>query len=151
MGCKTVHTTQYFSIGMRFRSKLLKEGLLQFQGVLLVMEKNGNSIVICFNEDCLRLAVVTDSIITPKVFAELSQRAIFIDYRIESQSGNLILIEIEISLLIKALNSGKQAPLSQLKLVKRGNHPCLCFESRVDLKQLRIFFNAVNRPKMLSK
>ena len=74
---------------------------------------------------------VTESPDCPKVFSELKQSILFFDYKIESQSSNSILIEIDINLFMRALASGKQAPQCQIKLVKRGNRPFICFESKV--------------------
>lgn len=115
---------------MRFKARLLKEKLLMFSSVLHMLERVGTTTVIFLNADNVRLAVVTESPDSPKVFSEFKQECLFFDYRIESQSNNSILFEIEISLLLQALSSGKHAPQCLLKLVKRGSKPCLCFESR---------------------
>lgn len=117
---------------MRFKAKLRRDNLLSFHSVLSVLDRLGKSIVLYFNEECIRISVVTESPDSPKIVSELKQTAIFYDYRIESQSSNSILIEIDLESLLRALSSGKQASQSQLKLVKRGNRPFLCFESRVD-------------------
>jgi hypothetical protein len=116
---------------MRFKAKLLRENLLTLHNALSVLDRLGRSIVLYLTEECLRISVVAENPDSPKVFAEINQSAVFFDYRIESQSSNSILLEVELELLMRALGSGKQAPQSQLKLVKRGNRPFLCFESRV--------------------
>jgi hypothetical protein len=116
---------------MRFKAKLLRENLLTLHNALNVLDRLGRSIVLYLTEECLRISVVSENPDSPKVFAEMNQNAVFFDYRIESQSSNSILLEIDLELLLRALGSGKQAPQSQLKLVKRGNRPFLCFESRV--------------------
>jgi hypothetical protein len=100
-------------------------------GMLGVLERIGSSMVMYLNEDCVRLSVVTESPDCPRVFSELKQSILFFDYKIESQSSNSILLEIDINLFMRALASGKQAPQCQIKLVKRGSRPFLCFESRV--------------------
>lgn len=117
---------------MRFKARLQRENLLTFHNALSVLDKLGRTIVLYLTEECLRISVVTENPDSPKVFAEINQTSIFFDYRIESQSSNSILLEIDLELLLRALASGKQAPQSQLKLVKRNNRPYLCFESRVE-------------------
>lgn len=119
-------------VTMRFKARLMKENLLVLSSVLHMLERAGSTAVVFLNEDNIRLAVVTESPDSPKVFSEFKQENLFFDYRIESQSSNSILFEIEIDLLLQALSSGKQAPQCLLKLVKRGPKPFLCFESRVN-------------------
>jgi hypothetical protein len=116
---------------MRFRAKMVKESVMVLHGMLGVLERIGSSMVMYLNEDCVRLSVVTESPDCPRVFSELKQSILFFDYKIESQSSNSILLEIDINLFMRALASGKQAPQCQIKLVKRGSRPFLCFESRV--------------------
>ena len=121
---------------MRFKARLMKDNLLIFTSALHMLEKAGTTAVVFLNEENVRLAVVTESPDSPKVFSEFKQENIFFDYRIESQSSNSILIEIEIDLFLQALSSGKHAPQCLLKLVKRGAKPFLCFESRVGVVDL---------------
>jgi len=64
----------------------------------------------------------------PRCFVEINVDKLFIDFKIESQSSNQILLEIDILSLTRALNSGKNAKESQLKLVKRNGKPCLSFD-----------------------
>jgi hypothetical protein len=116
---------------MRFKAKLIRENLISFHSALSILEKIGRSIVVYLNEDCVRISVVAESPDSPKVFSELKQSVVFFEYRIESQSSNSILFEIDLELFLRALASGKQSTQSQLKLVKRVNRPFLCFESKV--------------------
>lgn len=121
----------------------MKDNLLVFASVLHMLERVGTTAVVFLDEDNVRLAVVTESPDSPRVFSEFKQENIFFDYRIESQNSNSILFEIEIDLLLQALSSGKQAPQCLLKLVKRGPKPHLCFESRVrypSVPVLRLLF-----------
>eukprot|EP00602_Paraphysomonas_sp_CaronLab_P001755 CAMPEP_0185037824 /NCGR_PEP_ID=MMETSP1103-20130426/32750_1 /TAXON_ID=36769 /ORGANISM="Paraphysomonas bandaiensis, Strain Caron Lab Isolate" /LENGTH=273 /DNA_ID=CAMNT_0027575983 /DNA_START=39 /DNA_END=860 /DNA_ORIENTATION=+ len=108
----------------------MKENLMTFSSVLGVLERISSVGVVYLNEECIRVSVVTESPDTPKVFCELNHQSLFFEYRIESQSSNAILIEVEMDLLLRALASGKQVPQCQLKLVKRGARPFLCFESK---------------------
>jgi hypothetical protein len=120
---------------MRFKARLMKDNLLVFASVLNMLERVGTTAVVFLNEENIRLAVVTESPDSPKVFSEFKQENLFFDYRIESQNSNSILFEIEIDLLLQALASGKHAPQCLLKLVKRGPKPFLCFESRVGVSR----------------
>ena len=63
---------------------------------------------------------------------------LFSDYKIESQNDNLILFEIGISQLSRALMSGKSSASILLKLAKRDNNPCLCFEIKAQDSPLMI-------------
>ena len=115
---------------MRFKARISNENVSLLFGMTSALEKIGQTTVIHLDEGYMRLAVVTESPDTPKVFAELGRDSIFEDYRIESQSDNCIFFEIELDLLSRALSSGKNAPSCYLKLVKRGARPCLCLETR---------------------
>jgi hypothetical protein len=116
---------------MRFRAKIAKDNLIFFFSILNGLEKIGQSAIIYLDEKCVRISIVTQNIENPKVYLELHQEKLFYDYKIESQSSNAILFELDINLLMFALTSGKNADSSVLKLVKRGSSPFLNFESRV--------------------
>lgn len=99
-------------------------------GVTASLERIGQTTAMYLDEDFVRLSVITESPDIPKVYAELNKNVLFQEYRIESQSSNCIFFEIELDLLSRALSSGKNAPQCYLKLVKRGQRPCLCLETR---------------------
>lgn len=101
-----------------------------FHGVAVTLEKISNTASIFLNADCIRIAVITENPDTPRCYSEIFPDELFKDYRIESRSGNQILFEISLEHLSKALSSGTQSHQSQMKLVKRGATPCLCFEAR---------------------
>ena len=116
---------------MKFRARLRKESVLTIHSVTSTLQKIGSTAAIFLNEECIRIAVITDSADTPKCYSELDPKVLFPDdYRIESQSGNTILFEIGLDHLSRALASGKNAAHSQFKLVKRGVTPCLCYEAK---------------------
>jgi hypothetical protein len=115
---------------MRFKARISNENISLLTGVTSVLERIGQTTAIYLDEQFVRLAVITESPDTPKVYAELRADVLFADYRIESQSSNSIFFEIELDLLTRALSSGKTAPMCCLKLVKRGLRPCLCMETR---------------------
>lgn len=115
---------------MRFKAKISKEALLTFHGVICQMQRIGNFAVIYLSEDCVRLAVVSESVDTPRCYSELSSEILFSDYRLESQSSNKILLEVGLDNFSMALASGKHSSQSHLKLVKRGLRPCLNFETQ---------------------
>lgn len=95
------------------------------------MQKIGSTAAIFLNEECVRIAVITECADSSKCYSELDPKILFPDdYRIESQSCNTILFEIGLDHLSRALASGKNATQSQLKLVKRGATPCLCYEAK---------------------
>lgn len=120
------------STTMKFRCKIGKEALLILIGVTNTLSKisDSNSATIVLNEDNFRFSVLSAQDTThPRCYAELSTTALFLEYRIESQSANTIIFQISLGLLAKALSSGRQAHASVLKLVKRDNKPFLSFES----------------------
>ena len=96
-------------------------------------EKIGKTASIFLDTEFMRIAVIGDAD-APRVFTEIKCATIFSEYRIESQSGNQILFEIDLDLFSRALTSGRHAQVCDLKMVKRGSLPCLCLETRaVDL------------------
>lgn len=117
---------------MKFRAKLSKEFLLVLHGITTTLEKVSENVAVLLNEDAVRLAVIPESLETPRCYAELKANILFMDYKIESQSENTILFEVGLSQLSKALASGKYSSQCQIKLVKRDNKPCLCVETKAN-------------------
>lgn len=117
---------------MKFKGKISKELLLSLCGVTATFEKIGNNAAIFLNEDSMRIAVISDSVETPRCYSELKMSSLFLEYKIESQSDNTILFEIGLSQLSKALASGKYSSHCQMRLVKRDNQPCLCIETKAN-------------------
>ena len=115
---------------MKFKAQLDIEGAKMFHGIAVTLEKISTTASIFLNTDCIRIAVITENTDTPRCYSEILPEELFKDYRIESRSGNQILFEISLEHLAKALSSGTHSQHSQLKLVKRGATPCLCFEAR---------------------
>ena len=117
---------------MKFRAKISKDNLVTLHNVILTFERIASCATIYLDEESVRISLISESIDAPRCFAELSAVNLFSEYRIESQSANTILFEINLSQFSKALASGKVASQSQLKLVKREDRPCLCFETKAD-------------------
>lgn len=61
-------------------------------------------------------------------YSDLNQSELFLEWRIESASGNCILFELSLKNFLDALDSAKKAPQCQLKLTKRHGQPVLCVE-----------------------
>lgn len=101
-------------------------------GVVSTIEKIGENAAVLLTEDSIRLAVISESIETPRCYSELKSAVLFSEYKIESQSENTILFEIGLSQLSKALASGKYSSQCQIKLVKRDNKACLCIETKAN-------------------
>jgi HUS1 checkpoint protein len=114
---------------MKFRARLSAENASVFHGIAATLEKIATTASIFLNEECIRIAVLTENPDTPRCYSEILPGELFMDYRIESQSGNQILFQISMEHLAKALSSSKSGT-SQLKLVKRGATACLCFEAK---------------------
>jgi HUS1 checkpoint protein len=117
---------------MKFKAKISKELLLVLHGVVSTIEKIGENAAMLLTEDSVRIAVVSESIETPRCYSEFKSSMLFSEYKIESQSDNTILFEIGLSQLSKALGSGKYSSQCQIKLVKRDNKACLCVETKAN-------------------
>jgi len=115
---------------MKFRARLCSESVGVLHGIAATLEKIAPTASVFLTEDCIRIAVITEQPDTTRCYSEIQARDLFSEYRIESQGGNKILFEISMEHLAKALSSGKNASQSQMKLVKRGSTPCLCFETK---------------------
>jgi hypothetical protein len=118
--------------GMKFRAKLSKDNLVILLNVVQTFERVATAATVFLDGETVRISLLSESLDAPKCFGELSAGELFTEYRIESQSANTILFEISLLQLSKALGSGKVASQSLLKLVKRENQPCLCFETKSD-------------------
>lgn len=127
-----LQTKEHATISMKFRAKLSKDNLVVLLNVVQTFERVAAAATIFLDADTVRISLLAESLDAPKCFAELSSSELFVDYRIESQSANTILFEISLMQLSRALASGKVASQSLLKLVKRENQPCLCFETKAD-------------------
>eukprot|EP01039_Chlorochromonas_danica_P009239 gene9239-10201_t len=128
---------------MKFRAEVGHEALGVLLGVTTTLSKisDVNQATIVMNEDYFRFSVTSPQDLShPRCYAELSVPALFLDYRIESQSANTIIYEVNLTLLGKVLSSARQSQQGQgsgrgggsrcwLKLVKRDNRPCLSMES----------------------
>lgn len=117
---------------MKFRAKLSKDNLVILLSIVQTFERVASAATIFLDNESMRISLLSESIDAPRCFAELSAGDLFSEYRIESLSANTILFEISLVQLSRALASGKVASQSQLKLVKRENQPCLCFETNAD-------------------
>lgn len=115
---------------MRFRARIDKESLLVLLGVTSTLEKISVTSAIFLNESCIRIAAVTENMDSPRCYSELKVNILFSEYRIESQSSNTILLELNMSHFTRALGSGKNSGICQIKLVKRGLKAFLCFEAK---------------------
>jgi|AntAceMinimDraft_5_1070358.scaffolds.fasta_scaffold112311_1 hypothetical protein len=68
-------------------------------------------------------------------YSDLNQAELFLEWRIESASGNCILFELGLKDFLDALDSAKKAPQCQLKLTKRHGQPVLCVEVCTNTRQ----------------
>jgi hypothetical protein len=115
---------------MKFRARLSKDGVGSLAAICQILSRSGSvNFVIYLTDTCVRIISVVSTPDAPQCHAEIVATEMFTDYRIESQTVNTILFELNLELLLKALTSGKDSPQSVLKLVKRGSRACLCFEA----------------------
>lgn len=114
---------------MRFKAKISKENLSSLHNVVSSMDRVSHKAALHLSRNSFKISLIVDNPDTPQCFAELAVTHLFQDYKIDSQSDNAILFEIGLDHLSWALASGSAAESAQLKLVKRGTKPCLCFEA----------------------
>ena len=86
---------------MKFKARLTCEHVSLLGGVILFFERIGSNAVVLLSDSCVRFAVLVDDPSCPKIYSELSVETLFIEYRIESQSANTILFEVDLSHLSK--------------------------------------------------
>ena len=115
---------------MKFKAKIRADKLPLLLGLVGGLEKIGTSLVVYLSPDSVRLTVPSSSPESVLAFAELHQAELFYEYRIESQSENCILLEVDSAMLNTSLSSGKEAPLIHMKLAKRMGQACLVIETR---------------------
>lgn len=115
---------------MRFKSVILKHNLVTLNGIILALERISTNAVIFLSPEYVRIALVTDNVDLPKAFVELRAQLLFVEYHIESLNENNLLLKINLNNFSNALTSGKNANQSVIKLVKRGETPCLCIETK---------------------
>lgn len=111
-------------------------GILSFDCVNLLhrtinqLSRLGKVATIILDESSVRIIVKIEHIDCPKCFVDLNVSALFLEYRIESQSDNTISFEIGLDNFERALGTGMKSHNLVLKLVKRGNQPCLTCEAK---------------------
>lgn len=116
---------------MRFKARLLKENTVFLHALTSSFQKLGTVGAFYLHPERVNINVISDNIDSPKCYAELDTKQMFMDYRIESQSDNAILFEISpLALLSDALGSGKSCDVCVLKLVKVNNRPYLRIEAQ---------------------
>lgn len=118
---------------MKFRARMSNVNFILLHDITTQLQKicgHGSSAILYLDEEQIKFALLNESVAEKsKCYAELSVNKIFLDYRIESQSNNTILLEIGIENLVGALNSGKNIDICQFKLTKRDDKPYLSFET----------------------
>lgn len=117
---------------MKFKARITKDNLVVLLGVIQTFEKIAGNATVYLDETSVRISLLSELLDAPKCFAELNAQDLFDEYRIESLSSNTIFFEVSLIQLSRALASGKVASNSLLKLAKRENRPCLCFETKAD-------------------
>ena len=115
---------------MRFRATLERDALLLLLNTVTSMEKISDDAVLYLTAEAVRISPTSPSIDAIRCFCEIQSCQIFSDYRINSNSNDTMLLQLSLSHLSKALNSGKNALVCMLKLVKQDNLPFLRFEAK---------------------
>ena len=145
---------------MRFKAKLMNDQLALLHAVISPISKlqdaNRRFAVLYLDKEYVRISCKSESGIT--CFAELSQKELFVEHRIESAADNVIVCQVDLVSFKLALQSvvggggsiGKpnqqrgsyssnnngnvlnsiQQEVVILKLAKRNQLPCLCLEGR---------------------
>jgi hypothetical protein len=127
---------------MKFRCKVTNDGLkilnsivnslLRIPSSSSVTGTASDNVTFVLSEQYLRIAIISEnSVENPRAYVELLTQLLCSEYQIESQNeNNLILFEINLFLLSKALNSGKYSMNTILKLTKKEGKPYLTMECK---------------------
>jgi hypothetical protein len=127
---------------MKFRCKVTNDGLKILNSIVNSLLRIPSSssltgtasdnVTFVLSEQHLRIAIISEnSLENPRAYVELLTQLLCSEYQIESQNeNNLILFEINLFLLSKALNSGKYSMNTILKLTKKEGKPYLTMECK---------------------
>lgn len=124
---------------------LKKESTLLLHNTFSLLEKVTTQCVVFLDEQHMKVSAITSGE-DAMAYLELNTDILFSEMRIESQSNNSIMFELNVHSATKALSSCKAGNACELKLAKRNNHPCLCFNTKtmeieVDFEiQIRVCF-----------
>jgi HUS1 checkpoint protein len=112
---------------MRFRCRLSREGITLLINACQVMNHLSSQALILLESQTIKIAVITESIDSPRGYLEIQAQEFFSEFRIESQHNDQIAFEISIPLWIQALSSSKSSTQAVMKLSKQEqtNQPCL--------------------------
>jgi hypothetical protein len=111
---------------MRFRASISRENIFHLYNIVSQLEKVGKVAAIYATSSSVKIAVVAENMEAPRCYAEIYVNAMFQDYKINSLSGDCILFEIGLENFARALGSARRSHMCTLKLVKRGQQPCIC-------------------------
>ena len=115
---------------MKFKAKLEKEQVSQLHAVITSLEKIGSKAAIFLSPENVKISLIPDNLDCVRCFCELQVNDLFAEYRISSNNENSILLECSLSYFLLSLGSGKTTSECVIKLVKRGDIPCLCLEAK---------------------
>ena len=152
---------------MKFKALCAQQEIINLLLTFQTLEKVKSSCYLFFSPSTMKLSVTQHNLIhnqyqnesiSPtdhiQAFAEVSIRETFVEYIIESQANNCILLEILLKDLVKAFQSCVKSSICSMKLSKRArtlgptshneenlssqktnltSYPCLCIESYSDV------------------
>ena len=147
---------------MKFKALCAQQEIINFLLIFQTLEKVKSSCYLFLSPSTMKLSVTQHNVIhnqyhnesiSPndhiQAFAEVGIREMFVEYIIESQANNCILLEVLLKDLVKAFQSCVKSNICSMKLSKRsratnnneGNvssqfhnsTPCLCIESYSDV------------------
>lgn len=115
---------------MKFRCKINQSELNLFSSCLISLLKFSDHGLIYFDNTTIRLTCLNNLINIPKIYLTFNSLLLcHNDYKVESNNeNNIIIFEINLLLLLKALQGIKLIQYAIFKLVKRNNKPCLNIE-----------------------
>ena len=70
---------------MKFRARLRKESVMTIHSVTTTLGRIGQTAAIFLNEECIRVAVITDSTDAPKCYSELDPKVLLPPFSLISQ------------------------------------------------------------------
>ena len=108
---------------MRFRSRVSREGISLLIASFTAMSTVNHMGLLFFDETVFRVSVLSSLLENPRGYLEICASEFFSEYRVEPCANNAIACEISLTLLLQALNSGKNATQALIKLSKTTTQP----------------------------
>eukprot|EP00937_MAST-01D_sp_MAST-1D-sp2_P003767 g3767.t1 len=124
----------FFGSPMKFRAVVQRDRFEILNALTSALTKVGPTCAVLLSREELQFAVNEESQTTESLymFATLGPQQVFSDFRVESRADNQVAFVISLELLVRALQSGRQASHVVFKLATKLGAPHLCIETTAE-------------------